>query len=207
MAKLFLTSYFAEVASVIRDYDSSLGGKRVTFIPTASLPEEITFYVEDAKKALEELGLIVDELDVSTANTAEIKLKLKNNEYVYITGGNTYFLLQELRRSGADKILLEQIRLGKPYIGESAGTVILSPNIAYIQEMDNPDAAKELESHEGLNIVDFYPLPHYGNEPFEDAAEHIISSFSGEINVYPFSNNQVITVTKKSIEILTTVAK
>ncbi|WP_444934997.1 Type 1 glutamine amidotransferase-like domain-containing protein [Microbulbifer sp. JTAC008] len=194
MAKLFLTSYFAEVASAIASFDKRLEGKRVTFIPTASIPEEITFYVEDAKKELEQLGLIVDELEISKASMDEIKDKLQNNEYIYVTGGNTYFLLQELRRSGADKILLEQISLGKPYIGESAGTVILSPNIAYIQEMDNPDAAKNLESYDGLNLVHFYPLPHYGNQPFEDAAELVISKYSDELELAPFSNNQLIAV-------------
>ncbi|AWF80091.1 peptidase S51 [Microbulbifer sp. A4B17] len=200
MTKLFLTSYFAEVAGVIGDFDERIEGKRVTFIPTASLPEEITFYVEDAKKALEQLGLIVDKLEVSTASTGEIEDKLKNNEYIYVTGGNTYFLLQELRRSGADKILLEQIRLGKPYIGESAGTVVLSPNIAYIQEMDNPDAAKNLESYEGLNLVNFYPLPHYGNQPFKDSAELVISKYSNEIELSPFSNNQLIAVIDGEVE-------
>lgn len=194
MAKLFLTSYFAEVASAIASFDKRLEGKKVTFIPTASIPEEITFYVEDAKKELEQLGLIVDELEVSKASVDEIKDKLQNNEYIYVTGGNTYFLLQELRRSGADKTLLEQIRLGKPYIGESAGTVILSPNIAYIREMDNPDAAKNLESYEGLNLVHFYPLPHYGNQPFKDAAELVISKYSDELELAPFSNNQLIAV-------------
>ncbi|WP_445363351.1 Type 1 glutamine amidotransferase-like domain-containing protein [Microbulbifer sp. ANSA003] len=203
MTKLFLTSYLAEVADVIGGYERGLEGKAVTFIPTASIPEEIDFYVDDARRAFERLGLTVDNLDVSTASISEIESKLKNNEYIYVTGGNTFFLLQELRRSGADKILLEQVKSGKTYIGESAGSVILSPNIAYIQEMDNADVVKGLESYEGLNLLDFYPLPHYGNQPFKDAAEHILSSFSNGINLYPCSNNQMITVVDGSAELLT----
>ncbi|MFA0814024.1 Type 1 glutamine amidotransferase-like domain-containing protein [Microbulbifer epialgicus] len=202
MTKLFLTSYFAEVADLIGSYEIGLEGKAVTFIPTASFPEEVTFYVDDARRALEKLGLIVDELDVSTALTSEIEDKIKNNEFIYVTGGNTFFLLQELRRSGADKIILEQVRSGKTYIGESAGSVVLSPNIAYIQEMDDVDAAKSLESYDGLNFVDFSPLPHYGNQPFKDAAERVKSEFSNVINIYPYSNNQVIAVTDGTAETL-----
>jgi len=203
MTKLFLTSYLAEVAGLIENHEDGLEGKAVTFIPTASIPEEIDFYVDDARRAFERLGLTVDNLNISTASISEIEGKLGNNEYIYVTGGNTFFLLQELRRSGADKIILEQVKSGKTYIGESAGSVILSPNIAYIQEMDNADIVKGLESCEGLNLVDFYPLPHYGNQPFKDAAEHILSSFSNEINLYPCSNNQVITVVDGSAELLT----
>ena len=43
---------------------------------------------------------------------------LKTQEYK--TGGNTFFLLQELKRKGVDKIISKQVKLGKLYIGESA---------------------------------------------------------------------------------------
>ncbi|WP_444945016.1 Type 1 glutamine amidotransferase-like domain-containing protein [Microbulbifer sp. ZKSA006] len=203
MSKLFLTSYFAEVAELIGDCGVELKGRRVVFIPTASLHEEVNFYVEDAKQAFERLGVVVDELEVSTASANEIKDKLQASDYIYVTGGNTFFLLQELKRSGADKFLLEQIKLGKTYIGESAGSIILSADIAYIQEMDTTDPAKDLKSYKGLNLVDFYPLPHYGNQPFKETAERTISRFENEINLRPFSNNQVICVTDGRVKILT----
>ncbi|WP_252346614.1 Type 1 glutamine amidotransferase-like domain-containing protein, partial [Listeria monocytogenes] len=39
------------------------------------------------------------------------------NDFIYVTGGNTFFLLQELKRTGADKLILEEIAKGKLYIG------------------------------------------------------------------------------------------
>ncbi|WP_323596791.1 Type 1 glutamine amidotransferase-like domain-containing protein [Aliarcobacter butzleri] len=81
------------------DFEKDLKGKTVTFIPTASKVEKVVFYVNSSKKALQKLGLIIDELDISTASNDEINSKLRNNDFIYITGGNTFFLLQELKKN------------------------------------------------------------------------------------------------------------
>ena len=72
MKKLFLTSSFKDVYLIFKNFQNDLNGKRVTFIPTASIVEDVVFYVKEGKKSLEKLGLIVDELEISTASTDEI---------------------------------------------------------------------------------------------------------------------------------------
>lgn len=71
------------------------------------------FYVAAGRKALEQMGLIVDELDISVATTSEIIAKIKGNDVIYVTGGNTFFLLQELKRTGADRVIIEEVNAGK----------------------------------------------------------------------------------------------
>ena len=183
--------------------NEELKGKTVTFIPTAAIPETIKFYVGSGKKALTKLGLIIDELEISTATSEEIYNKLNNNNLIYISGGNTFFLLQELKRTGADKIIAEQINSGKMYIGESAGSVILSQDIEYIQYLDSVKKAPALSNFSGLNIVDVYPLPHYTNFPFKKSVEKIISEYSNRLKLMPFSNAQAILVKGDAIEIVT----
>jgi peptidase E len=92
MKKLFLASSFKDVANIFADFEKNLNGKTVTFIPTASVVEKVVFYVDAGKKVLEKLGLIIDELEISTATTDEISAKLKGNDFIYVTGGNTFFL-------------------------------------------------------------------------------------------------------------------
>ncbi|MDR0611455.1 MAG: peptidase E [Planctomycetaceae bacterium] len=58
--------------------NNTCSGKKVVFIPTASLPEKVTFYVDTDKKALKKLGMVIDELEISTASQYEIKNKLSN---------------------------------------------------------------------------------------------------------------------------------
>jgi dipeptidase E len=202
MKKLFLTSYFADVFKLLPDFTKEeFKGKKITFIPTASIPEKVAIYVRTGKKALEKAGLQVDVMDISKASLKEISKKLETNNYIYITGGNTFFLLQELKRTGADKILAEQIHSGKLYIGESAGSVILSPNIEYVKGIDNCNKAPELKDYSALSIVDFYPVPHYKNFPFKKAVDKTIATYESRFQLIPFSNAQVIMVQGTNINI------
>ena len=195
MSKLFLSSSFADVAGLFRSLaeESSLA-KTVTFIPTASIPEKVKFYVDAGRKALQKMGFMVDELDVSAASTEEIAQKLQANNYIYVSGGNTFFLLQELRRTGADALITEQIRLGKYYIGESAGSMIVAPDIDYAKAMDDCRKAPALQGYAALHLVDFYPVPHHGNFPFKKAVEKIIANYGDLLQLYPISNAQAILV-------------
>lgn len=106
-----------------------------------------------------------------------------------------------MKRTGADQIIKEQIRSGKPYIGESAGSIILSPNIEYVKEMDDCSIAADLENFDGLQIIDFFPLPHYNCFPFKDAVEKIISLYKGSMDLKPITNSEVILVHDGDVQI------
>lgn len=202
MKKLFLSSSFKDVANLFPVFASTdLIGKTVTFIPTAALHEKMIFYVQSGKKALEKMGLIVDELEISTSKQSEIIRKLQNNDFIYISGGNTFFLLQELQRVGADAIIIEQIKLGKIYIGESAGSIILSPNIKYVKDMDDYKMATDLNTFHALNVIDFYPLPHKNSFPFQKTVEKIISKYEETFVLTPITNSQVILINDNDIRI------
>ncbi|HOP10133.1 MAG TPA: Type 1 glutamine amidotransferase-like domain-containing protein [Oscillospiraceae bacterium] len=203
MKKLFLSSLFTNVANLFVTYAScDLKGKQVTFIPTAAKHEKVDFFVKSGKKALEKAGLVVDELDISTATSSEISCKLQKTDFIYISGGNTFFLLQELKRSGADKMIREQVESGKFYIGESAGIIILSPNIEYVTQMDNPKAALNLLTFDALNLIPFYPLPHRNSFPFKKTVEKIIAKYESDLPLIPISNSQAIFVEDDSVKIV-----
>jgi len=203
MKKLFLSSSFKDAAELFPDFASiDLTGKTVTFIPTAALYEKMNFYVKSGRKALEKMGLIVDELEVSTATQAEVVDKLQNNDFIYVSGGNTFFLLQELKKAGADKIIKEQIEAGKIYIGESAGSMILAPNIEYVKDMDDYMMATDLKGFHALNIVDFYPVPHQNCFPFQKTVEKIITKYEDTLTLKPISNSQVIQVNDGDVRIM-----
>ena len=191
---MFLSSDIRETASFLPDFFGDLTDKRVTFIPTASVAETLGFFVRFEKKTLQKLGLIVDELDLSHASQDEITRKVAQNDLIYVSGGNTFYLLQELKRTGTDQILSEAVKNGKFYIGESAGAVIVSPDIEYIGLMDSVKKATQLTGFSALNLVDFYPLPHYNGYPFKKVTKKIVEEYDSKIRLKPITNKQAILV-------------
>ena len=146
MKKLFLTSVFAKTAKEFKKFYGETNGKSAVLIPTAAKAEGgSSIYIRKQHRVLERLGLNICVLDISVAESNEIMAKLLNSDIIYIGGGNTFYLLQELKRSGADKLIKEQVLLGKAYIGESAGAVVAAPCIDYIEDMDKRDAAPNLK--------------------------------------------------------------
>lgn len=195
MKKLFLTASFCDVAQYLPEFfGDSLEGKTVTFVPTASLVEEYSGYVDDDREAFLHLGITIDELHIEQETTEIIRKKLSENDLIYVSGGNTFYLLQELKKSGVDQLIIEHVKAGKLYIGASAGSIILSKNIAYFTQVDDKSLAPYLTDDEGLGIVDFYPLPHYKSEPFAEIIDQVYDLYSKKISLVPISNSQVIQV-------------
>lgn len=203
MKKLFLTSVFAKTAKEFKKFYGETNGKSAVLIPTAAKAEGgSSIYIRKQRRVLERLGLNICVLDISVAESNEIMAKLLNSDIIYIGGGNTFYLLQELKRSGADKLIKEQVLLGKAYIGESAGAVVAAPCIDYIEDMDKRDAAPNLRDCSALGLVDFYALPHMNSFPFIRASRVIAEKHSNDLKLLPITNRQAVCVYGNEIKIL-----
>ena len=204
MHKLFLSSFFSSVAGLFPKFaGKECIGKKVVFIPTASLTEKFAFYVGADRKALQKLGMAVEDLEISSVSNEEIAKGLSAADYIFVSGGNTFFLLQELKRNGVDKMIINHINNGKMYIGSSAGSVVLSKDIGYFKFMDSPNAAPDLNgNYSALSLVDFCIVPHFNNFPFKKVAAKTVKEFSATLDIRAISNNQVITVDGDKVETL-----
>jgi Peptidase E len=202
--KLFLASYFAGVAKLLPKFlGLPLAGKKVCYIPTASVVEEVDFFVGTSKKWLAKLGLEIDELEISTAAANDIAEKIANADIIFIEGGNTFFLLQELKRSGADALIKQRINAGAPYIGTSAGSMILARDIEYAKHMDATAKAPALNGDfTALALVDFYVVPHFTNFPFKKAGQKIVEQYGVEFDLKAISNHQAVTVDGDAIAVV-----
>lgn len=167
----------------------------MAFIPTAALHEDYNQYVEDGRLALERMEFRVEVLEITQKTVGEIERTLERNECVYVSGGNPFFLMQELRRKGADREIVRQVEEGKLYIGESAGSMIAAPDVEYAREMDEVETVytPDFRDFSALGLVGFYTVPHYGCPPFEVAAEAILQKYRC-LDLKPISNSQVICV-------------
>lgn len=203
MKKMFLTSSFKDSLHYLEAFaKEELRGKTVTFIDTASLVEEMTHYVDSAIDAFNQLGMLIERLDISRQNRESIEKTIKKNQYIYVSGGNTFYLLQELKNKAVDTILLSEINKGKIYIGESAGSVIMSPNIAYIALADNSDKAANLSDYTGLNQLTGYPVPHLNSAFLGKEMNEIIKCYQDKLELIPITDEQVILFENDTITII-----
>ena len=195
---LFLCSHFSSVGNLIKE---EVENKKVIFIPTASIHEGYTGYVNSARKLFKKLGAVLTEIDISKEEHSTIKAAFEESDVIYFTGGNSFFLIDQLRKSGIDALLKKEIMNGKLMIGESAGAIICSPTISFIEQMDKKPDDYSQEDDAGLNFVDFYILPHYLTAPFKKVTQNILSEFSN-LNICPINNHQAIIVHDKSSKVI-----
>ena len=89
------------------------------FISLASShPEE---YFEGIKKVYEELGCIVSNLDINKPFD-ELEHDILNTDIIYIGGGNTKYLVEQLKNRKLDKLLTKAYNTGIVCSGLSAGS-------------------------------------------------------------------------------------
>ena len=203
MANIFLCSYFAEVASKINEV-VDFQGKHVAFIDTAAKFEEVNFYVDEAVEILENFGARLRHLDVSCAQSLAVPVSEKDElscndeilsaisqcDVIYVSGGNTFYLLNELRKSYVWQAIKNAVKAGKIYIGESAGAIVAAPGTRYATLMDENSA--NMSDFTGLNLVDFCVVPHFGCEPFTQATHEIMEKFGNLYDLRPINNAEFI---------------
>ena len=196
--KLFLCSHFSSVGSLIKE---EIDNKKVAFIPTASLHEGYTGYVGLARKLFKKLGASVTEIDISTEAYSTIQAVFEDADVIYFTGGNSFFLMDQLRKTETDELLKKELANGKLMIGESAGAIICAPTIQYIEQMDEKPEDYSQEDNEGLDLIDFYVLPHYLTAPFKKITERIMAEFS-DLNICAINNHQAIIVNDEGSKVI-----
>ena len=203
MKQLFLCSYFAGVKDLFRQYASEKQlGKQVLFIPTAGNVEEYRGYIDEALQSFADLGFQVEVLDISACDSETAQAKIFQSKLLYVSGGNTFYLLQELKKKQLLSLIKEQIADGMIYVGESAGAVITAEDMDYIRLMDDKEVVGELSDTVALKEADFYLLPHVGEEPFAESAQAILDTYGDKLNLLPLNNHQAVLVEGQEVKVL-----
>ena len=148
-----------------------------------------------------ELGFSLNIVDISKKEKDELEKILENTKILYVSGGNIFYLLQELKHGKILDTIKDRISDGMIYMGESAGAMITSKNIEYSQIMDNKEIATDLDDYEALNITDFYILPHNNEFPFAESTKETIRVYGNKLNLLPLSNSEAVFIDGKDFVI------
>lgn len=203
LKNMILTSSLYESIELVKKFlDKNTESKKILFIPTAANVEEYKKYMHLTQKAFEDFGYEVENFDVSVFSEEIAKEKLSEAKIVFISGGNTFYLLQELKRKNLITYLKERIENGLLYIGESAGSVIAAPDIEYASVIDDKTVATELDDYAGLNLIDFYIVPHFEEEPFVESSRKTVELYKDKLDLKLINNKEAILVENNNFTIL-----
>lgn len=135
-------------------------GRRIAYVPTASSIYPDHAWLDLERDTLQHQGFEVTDLDPELIGAAAFAGGLGDVDAVVVAGGNTFHLLGALRLAGADRVLVDAVRAGLPYIGVSAGAAVIGPDIAPLALLDDPAEAAPLTSTDGLGLIDATVIPH-----------------------------------------------
>lgn len=168
-------------------------GSMVGFIPTASEPDDDRWYMEKDRKDLKQMGYELVSINIAQESKSTILNKLNAIDALFVAGGNSFYLLQELQKKDLLKELVNFAH-NKTYVGSSAGACIACPSIDYAEKLDDKSRAPHLHDCAAMNIVNFFILPHYGNkEKYTKLADEIESTYKNR-HFIKLSNHQAIIV-------------
>ena len=133
---------------------------------TRKNPDE---YGEEILEELKRVGF--HEKNISFVNPFKENAdeKMDGADVIYSAGGNTFIILNELRKKGYDVLIKKMIKEGKVYLGVSAGTILLQKTIEIAGIGKTADENYiDLEDLNGFGIIDFVVWPHYEKENEHD---------------------------------------
>jgi len=118
-------------------------------------------YLRRTKKQLIKLG--IKRKNIICINISK-KIKKPNLDFdiFYSCGGNTFYILDRIRKTGFDKIIKSFVKKGGFYVGLSAGSIIVHKTIelaGWGRERDLNDI--NLKNLTGLKITNTMVFPHY----------------------------------------------
>ncbi len=208
--KLLLTSSGITNKSIEKALFELIGKKAeetsVAFIPTASNVErgDKWWVIKDLVN-LQKLNFKqIDIVDISALDEKMWRPRLEESDVLFFEGGNTYHLMEWVNKSGLIKILPELLKT-RVYVGVSAGSMILSKNLALnISQTLYEEDLDKTEEMTGLNYVDFYFLPHMNSEYFNKLGkDNVGKSVNGMAEkIYAMDDSSALKVVDGQVEII-----
>lgn len=165
MKKLLLTSQFK---NMVKELEAILpkpaNELTVAFIPTAADVYEEKPWMYADRDELTKLGLHVFDLSLKDKTKQEIEDALSNVDIIFVAGGNTFYLLDQARKTGFVEIVPKLVEKGVIYIGSSAGSYLTCPTIEAATWKNQDKNIIGMTDFTALSLVPFLLFVHYKPE-------------------------------------------
>ena len=159
-------------------------------------------YYDTMKKIYKELGCTPVYLKKSNIlnNPDIVETKIKDADIIYICGGDSVKLINDIKEYKIDRLLLEAYNNGTVLAGMSAGAILLS-NKGFSDSLIIREESDKYEFLNGLNFIDINFCPHYNTDPKKTTdLEEYLSKHNEE--VYCLENCTALEIIDGNISII-----
>ncbi|MHC1740286.1 MAG: Type 1 glutamine amidotransferase-like domain-containing protein [Anaerolineaceae bacterium] len=174
---------------------------KIGYIPSAADPDRRWFAAKAA---------YYDSIGATLSNYFELDVNYRPEELpdllkcdaIHLSGGNTYHFLYWLRRRDMLARLVEFVDRGGVLIGNSAGSIMMTPEISSTDLFnDSPYTGEEMNDLSALGLVEFAFFPHLNKFP---NYRSLLSEFSRKHKypVYACADGDGILVDGNQIEFI-----
>jgi peptidase E len=133
-----------------------------------------------------------------------VEEKLENVDVIDVLGGDVNWLLDWSKKSKLDIYLKDMLNKGVVYVGTSAGSMLVNPDIGFtwwapVEKWEDTD-------HVGLGIIDFMFQPLHGEtdestyEKLIERKKYLQTLIPYPWNIYLVKDGQAIKVVDKKVE-------
>ncbi|MDD3487425.1 MAG: Type 1 glutamine amidotransferase-like domain-containing protein [Candidatus Moranbacteria bacterium] len=166
--KLLLTSTGLTNENVRKFFISQFDrlDKKTTCVITSGRTKKEQYYIDESVRELSDLGIKVTELNIARNDVFPYRSTF---DIYYVCGGNTFYILDRMRKTKIDRFLIDAVVRGKFYLGVSAGSIIPGPDIEISGwgEAGDPNDIN-LQDLTGFGLVPYLIVPHYTEQEKAD---------------------------------------
>lgn len=142
------------VGLILNAKDATVPGVR-----EVKVQEALDYFLERHFKA-QEINLL------SYHHVETLLADLKNFDVVWFCGGDIVSLRRAVAQSRLDKVISQLLDEGIIYGGDSAGAILAGPTLRHFDAPDDPTTPQAIV--DGLGLVSFAVVPHWGMEGWHD---------------------------------------
>ncbi len=165
-------------------------------------PADKKGWLHDEMQAFTDFGFNLTVYDLAEQSESRVADALQDADIIYVTGGNTYYLLQEMQACRFEHIIKDCVERGVWYIGSSAGAIVTGPSISFIGDLDNATAA-DLTHDTGLGLVDFHVMPHIDNPKYAEKIQKLVAAAQNSIgSLIGLKDDQALVIQDNYIKLI-----
>lgn len=155
----------------------------------------------DEMQGFRNMGVTLAEFDIAGKSEAEVADALADIDLVYVTGGNSYYLLEQMQKCDFKSAVSAALARGALYAGSSAGAVVCCPHIGFIGAMDDRSKSN-LQDETGLGLIDFHILPHTDHPKYGPIIQDMLPALKKMPGRYVgLRDDQAVVVTDNYVEL------